>query len=186
MAHYPVILEHDSLEDVAIQSSYHRTLFIHVQTILSRHILNGFEKWKKWATTHKVPYLPANSITFSLFILSLIQSNNTTAVIVVTFYSVKFLHKTLAMADPTLHPLPLEMLEVARRISIKKPSQWKEPFTQVSCLFDDRPVHFVKPTNLYYDVIGFPWLPAFFGISWNPLWRCCIPRYLFTALHRVF
>ena len=89
---------------------------------------NSFNKWKKWANIHQVAYLPAEALTFGLFLLSLIQTNASLPVIEKVFYAVKFFHETISLPDPTVNKLNKEMLEVAKRLC-RKPKNRKLPLS---------------------------------------------------------
>ena len=87
---------------------------------------SGFNNWKKWATSYSVKHLPANPLSFSLFLLSLIQTDQNITKIESIFYAVKFYHNTLHLSDPTLNEVVQEMLEVAKR-HCKKAIKKKDP-----------------------------------------------------------
>ena len=88
----------------------------------------GYRKWNDWAKRYDVTPLPGNPVTLALYFLSLIQSEQTLAVIENSFYGIKFIHKTLLKDDPTEHLLVKEMLEVAKRKSKSKTNR-KLPLT---------------------------------------------------------
>ena len=51
----------------------------------------GYRKWKDWAKRYDVTPLPGNPVTLALYFLSLIQSEQTLAVIENSFYGIKYL-----------------------------------------------------------------------------------------------
>ena len=74
-------------------------------------------------------HLPANPITFALYLLSMIQVGSNVKKIEARIYSVKYFHTMVGLADPTDHSLVLQMLEVAKRLCTK-PVNRKEPLTR--------------------------------------------------------
>ena len=87
---------------------------------------SGFRQWKNWSLTHSTQHLPGNPLSFSLYILALVQNDENVTKIKSIFYSVKFFHKTLHLLDPTENSLAQEMLEVAKRLC-RKTSKKKKP-----------------------------------------------------------
>ena len=80
----------------------------------------GYRKWEDWTKRYDATPLPGNPVTVALYLLSLLQSEHTLAVIENSFYGIKFIHKTLLKDDPTEYLLVKEMLEVAKRKTSQK------------------------------------------------------------------
>ena len=124
--HSNLQLENDTLIDLGQAMPQYLTHSRADNTIKTYKV--GYDKWKNWAEHYHVKPLPANPVTFALFILSLIQTGHTKSTIEMCFYSVKYFHVAVFMEDPTAHPLAEEMLEVAKRLC-KKPTNRKVPLT---------------------------------------------------------
>ena len=129
----------------------------------------GYEKWKKWAEHHHVKSLPANPVTFALFLLSLIQTEHTKPTIEMCFYAVRYFHVAAFMQDPTIHPLAEEMLEVAKRIC-KKPTQRKLPLTieeltKIHALLDTPPPSLKNMRTSVMMILAFTGFLRFDGLS---------------------
>ena len=90
---------------------------------------SGFRSWKTWADLHQVRHLPANPVTFALYLMSLVQRGSNWAKIEGIFYAVKYFHTMVGLADPTEHTLVTQMVEVGKRLCTK-PINRKEPINQ--------------------------------------------------------
>lgn len=127
LEHCDLDLENETLRSLATELP---SFLVHARTDNTINTyFAGFKRWNKWAKHHDVISLPANHITFALFLLSMIQQDCSSSVLEATFYSVKYIHKILAKEDPTDNPLPKEMVEVGKRIIKKKDSRRKTPLT---------------------------------------------------------
>ena len=102
-----------------------------------------YSTWMRWANSFGVCPLPAEPLTFGLYILAKIQSGDSYAVCKSAIYGVKYIHNMNLVADPTSNELVTGMLEAAKRLddhAIRK----KEPIT-VEIL-----------TRLFYNLMGTP------------------------------
>ena len=126
MQHHTPQLENESLS--ALLSDLPNYL-VHARTDNTvKAYSSGFNTWKKWADTYSVEHLPANPLSFALYMLSLIQGDQNITKIRNIYYAVKFYHNTLHFPDPTSNEVVQEMLEVAKRLCKKKINK-KNPIT---------------------------------------------------------
>lgn len=72
--------------------------------------------------------MPAESLTFSLYMLSKIQQGQSYAVCKSTFYGVKHMHKLYLQPDPTGSVLAINLLEAAKRLDTRTKNR-KDPIT---------------------------------------------------------
>ena len=86
---------------------------------------------------HRVQHLPANPVTFALYLLSLIQGGSHVSKIEGRVYSVKYFHRMVGLGDPTEHSLVSQMVEVAKRLCTQ-PVCRKEPLTRqhIGAIYD--------------------------------------------------
>ena len=88
-----------------------------------------FNKWSKWCSQfEEVSPFPGESRHFVLFLLSLIQSSETYAVIESTWYAVKHFHNIASQPDPTRSQLADYVLDAAKRLCCR-PKRKKQPIT---------------------------------------------------------
>jgi len=90
----------------------------------SKH-LEGFKRWKLWATEHRLPTFPAVSSHVVLYLQHLGQSKGSKAAAV---NSISWAHCMVGMPSPTAEPFVQAVLAGLKR-SLAKPITKKEPFT---------------------------------------------------------
>ena len=139
-----------SLPDFLIQARAPKTI---------KSYTTGYQKWTTMAAQYQFEVLPANPITMSLFLLSMIQSNQSISFIENTFYGIKYFHTTLLHKDPMDHPLPKAMLEVAKRRN-KKLTHRKSPLTlenltKIHELLTSVPITLMNLRSVTMILIGF-------------------------------
>ena len=88
----------------------------------------GHGQWRDWAQWHHLTPTPADPLSFALFMLYKFQMGSSYSACRVVFYGVKYVHRLFNHADPTTHPLPVNMLEAAKRLD-RHSVQRKEPLT---------------------------------------------------------
>ena len=55
--------------------------------------MKAFKGWSSWASCHSVKCLPANPLSFTLYLLHNVQMNKSFATIKNIYFGVKFIHK---------------------------------------------------------------------------------------------
>ena len=92
--------------------------------------INGFQRWKRWAQarTQPVNVLPASPLHVAIYLLSIMQTSNTTAPVTTAFYSLAWAHRIASVPSPTDNSLPKSVLEAAKR-TLNKAHNRKEPVT---------------------------------------------------------
>ena len=93
-----------------------------------RNYYYAFEAWSAWAKMFQVIPLPAQPVSFALYLLAKIQQGATFAVCKGSFYGVKYVHNLYMLPDPTEQTLVINMLEAAKRLDTHKVAK-KEPIT---------------------------------------------------------
>ncbi len=102
-----------------------------------------YSTWKRWAISFGVRPLPAEPLTFGLYLLAKIQNGDSYAVCKSALYGVKHIHKMNLVADPTSNDLVIGMLEAAKRLD-NHTIHRKEPIT----------VEILR--RLFYNLMGPP------------------------------
>lgn len=89
-----------------------------------------FKLWSIWASRHNLISLPAKDIDFSLYLVSLIQSNKSSSTVDETFYGVKWAHELAGFSNsnPCGSFVVKSVREAAHRILGHSVSK-KEPIT---------------------------------------------------------
>ena len=93
-----------------------------------KNYYNAFVTWDKWAKMYGVCSLPAQPVSFALYLLARIQQGATHAVVKGAFYGVKYVHNFYMQPDPTEQVLVINMLEAAKRLDTHVVAK-KEPIT---------------------------------------------------------
>lgn len=88
--------------------------------------VNAFGRWKEWAIRHGVVALPADPVSFSLYLVYLIQQVRSVAAINSIVYGVGWVHKKGGFVELAQHPLVKQVVEAARRI-LARPAKRKAP-----------------------------------------------------------
>lgn len=124
MVHHSVQLEKESLRPLVRELPRYLTFCRENNTI--KTYMTAFRKWESWAKNLGVVALPANSTSFSIFILSRIQLDERYSSVRAVYYAVKFIHTFGGLADPTDHLLVKNIFEAAHRLC-KNDINKKEP-----------------------------------------------------------
>ena len=88
----------------------------------------AFQAWDRWAKLYGVVSLPAQAVSFALYLLYRIQQGASYAVCKGAFYGVKHVHNLYMLPDPTEQTLVENMLEAAKRLDVHVVTK-KEPIT---------------------------------------------------------
>ena len=76
----------------------------------------AYHGWVSWATAYSLQILPANSLSFALYLLHKVQMGHHASSIKSAFYGIKFVHKGSNHPDPTENQVVQNMLEVGKRL----------------------------------------------------------------------
>lgn len=88
----------------------------------------SFKRWEKFILTKGGCALPANPIHVALYITELLDSGKSESVVTAALYGIKWVHKICSLPDPTNNMFVLNLVEAAKRISIKTVRK-KQPVT---------------------------------------------------------
>ena len=87
-----------------------------------------FNRWSKWSTQFsEIQVLPAKSIHVALFLVSLIQQEESLSIIESCVYAIKRFHGISSFEDPCATALCRNILEAAK-ITCERKKRRKEPF----------------------------------------------------------
>jgi len=67
--------------------------------------LRAYKSWKTWAKQHNAPYLPADSVVFTLYIVSLIQQSRSVSSVNTAVQGVSWVHKKSGYQEPSEDPM---------------------------------------------------------------------------------
>ena len=74
----------------------------------------GFEAWKRWANSCSMSnQLPISPLHCSLYLLSVIQQNESFGAVQTAYYSIRHAHVSIGIESPTESPLVKNVLEAA-------------------------------------------------------------------------
>ena len=93
-----------------------------------RNYYYAFQAWDRWAQSYGLVSLPAQPLSFTLYLLARIQEGATYPVVKAAVYGVKHLHNFFMVADPTEQTLVVNMLEASKRLDNHTVAK-KEPIT---------------------------------------------------------
>ena len=88
----------------------------------------AFQAWERWAKAYGVVSLPAQPVSFTLYLLARIQEGGTYPVVKAAFYGVKHVHKFFMVPDPTEQMVVINMKEASKRLDTHVVEK-KEPIT---------------------------------------------------------
>ena len=90
--------------------------------------LRAYKSWKAWATQRNSSFLPADQVTFTLYVVSLIQQARSVSTVNSAVYGVSYVHKKSGYQEPGEYPLVKQLTEAAKRILARPPLR-KKPLT---------------------------------------------------------
>jgi len=87
--------------------------------------LGAYKSWKAWALRHNASVLPADSVTFALYVVSLIQEARSMSTVNSAVYGVNYVHKKSGYPEVSEHPVVKQLLDAAKRILARPPTRMK-------------------------------------------------------------
>ena len=87
--------------------------------------LGAYKSWKAWALPHNVSVLPADSLTFALYVVSLIQEARSMSTVNSAVYGVNYAHKKSGYPEVSEYPVVKQLLDAAKRILDRPPTRMK-------------------------------------------------------------
>ena len=75
--------------------------------------LGAYKSWKAWALRHNVSVLPADSLTFALYVVSLIQEARSMSTVNSAVYGVNYAHKRSGYPEVSEYPVVKQLLDAA-------------------------------------------------------------------------
>ena len=87
--------------------------------------LGAYKSWKAWALRHNASVLPADSVTFALYVVSLIQEARSMSAVNSAVYGVNYVHKKSGYPEVSEHPVVKQLLDAAKRILARPPTRTK-------------------------------------------------------------
>lgn len=87
--------------------------------------LGAYKSWKAWALRHNASVLPADSVTFALYVVSLIQEARSMSAVNSAVYGVNYVHKKSGYPEVSEHPVIKQLLDAAKRILARPPTRMK-------------------------------------------------------------
>ena len=83
--------------------------------------LGAYKSWKAWALRQNASVLPADSVTFALYVVSLIQEARSMSAVNSAVYGVNYVHKKSGYPEVSEHPVIKQLLDAAKRILARPP-----------------------------------------------------------------
>ena len=90
--------------------------------------LRAFRHWKEWASSHKLPSLPAESHHIALYLQHLADITSSKATVEEAVYAIAWAHSLAGVPSQTETPLIQTTIQGLRRL-LAKPIRKKEPMT---------------------------------------------------------
>lgn len=103
-----------SLPAILIQDRAPKTVSTYVR---------AYEVWRTWAVQCEATPLPVDPTVFSLYLVHLIQQDQSVSSIHSAIYGVSWVHKKSGYQQLSDHPLVQQVVEAARRILARPPSR---------------------------------------------------------------
>ena len=66
---------------------------------------SGFQRWKKWCLDTSVSHFPADPVYVALYLLSIIETKESSCVVRNSLYSIDWVHKIAGLDVPSVHPM---------------------------------------------------------------------------------
>ena len=87
--------------------------------------LGAYKSWKAWALQHNASVLPADSVMFALYVVSLIQEARSMSAVNSAVYRVSYVHKKSGHPEVSEYPVVKQLLDAAKRILARPPTHMK-------------------------------------------------------------
>ncbi|XP_044163844.1 uncharacterized protein LOC122948219 [Acropora millepora] len=87
--------------------------------------LGAYKSWKAWALRHNASALPADSVTFALYVVSLIQEARSMSAVNSAVSGVNYVHKKSGYPEVSEHPVVKQLLDAVKRILARPPTRMK-------------------------------------------------------------
>ena len=87
--------------------------------------LGAYKSWKAWALRHNASVLPADSVSFALYVVSLIQEARSMSAVNSAVYGVSYVHKKSGYHEVSEYPVVKQLLDAAKRILARPPTRMK-------------------------------------------------------------
>ena len=78
--------------------------------------LGAYKSWKAWELRQYASVLPADSVTFDLYVVSLTQEARSMSAVNSAVYGVNYVHKKSGYPEVSEHPVAKQLLDAAKRI----------------------------------------------------------------------
>lgn len=93
-----------------------------------RTYLGGFNRWKRWASSNGVGYLPAHPFLVAVYLQLLSQEASSPSPILTAVYSIDWVHELSGYAKVSVHSMVQSMMGPCQRV-LAKPKCRKETIT---------------------------------------------------------
>ena len=134
--------------------------------------IRAYRTWKRWAERHKIIFLPADIVSFALY---LVVSTVNSAV-----YGVSWVHKKSGYQEPAEHPLIKQIREGAKRI-LARPAGRKTP---LEADLVERLIERLEKGNLLQLQLAVFIALGFYGfLRWDDLSNLTVDRLQFESSH---
>ena len=78
--------------------------------------LSGFQRWKKWCLEMNVSHFPADPVYVALYLLSIMETKESSRVVRNSLYSIDWAHKIAGLDVPSVHPMVSAVKESSSRL----------------------------------------------------------------------
>lgn len=142
--------------------------------------LRAYRSWKSWASRHDAVSLPADSMVFTLYIVSLIQQTRSVSSVNSAVYGVSWVHKKSGYQEPSEYPVVKQVVDAARRI-LARPAERKEPLSSVLVR---KVISRLEKGNLGDLQLAALFSLGFFGfLRWDDLRHLSVDSFYFADSH---
>ena len=93
-----------------------------------RTYLGGYNRWKRWAKSNGLNYLPANPFHVAMYLQVILQSASSPSPINNAVYRIDWVHGLAGFQKVSSHCLVQSMMGASKRV-LAKPKNRKEPIT---------------------------------------------------------
>lgn len=90
--------------------------------------LRACRSWRSWAVQHNASTLPADTVEFTLYVVSLIQQARSVSAVNSAVYGVSYVQKKSGFPEPSEYPVVKQLVDAAKRV-LAKPKTRKKPLT---------------------------------------------------------